>query len=153
MRASQCPNFTVRFVKLNKRRNVNVRDPIAISRAENSFRLQIFPRAPEPRAGHRIFARVHARDAPRLGGLAVKGDTVGAVAAEVNGDVIRHCGKVKKKIADVITLVAEQQNKFVKAISAINFHDVPQNRAIANQCHRLGKNIADFTEAHAAASA
>ena len=153
MRASQCPNLAVRFVKLNKRRNVNVRDPIAISRAENSFRLQIFPCAPKPCARHRVLAGIHAGDAPRLGGLAVKLDAVGTVVTKVNRDVVRERGKIQEKIADVIALVTEQQNKFVETVSAVNFHDVPEDWAVANRRHRLGDHIADFAEARATASA
>ena len=153
MRAGQRPDLAVRFVEFDERGDVNVRHAIAVGRAKNSARLQIFPRAPEPGAGHGIFAGVHTGDAPRLGGLAVKLDAVRAVMTKANRDVVCERGKIQEKIADVIPLVTEQQNKFVEAMGAVNFHDVPQDGAVANRRHRLGNHVTDFTEARATASA
>ncbi len=51
---------------------------------------------------------------------------------------------IGKVLLDAITLVAEADDKFIKAVVGVNLHDVPQNWLLANLDHRLGLQVGFF---------
>lgn len=61
MNASERGRFAVGLVKFSERADVNVADTVAVGQAENAVCFQIPSGAPEPRAGHGLFAGVHQR--------------------------------------------------------------------------------------------
>ena len=56
-------------------------------------------------------------------------------------------------ILNHFTFIAERENKFMMPIMGINFHDMPENRSVADIHHGLGPVFGFFPEPGAKSSA
>ena len=86
-------------------------------------------------AGLRVGAGVHQRHAPRLGGVLVD---LHRVVAHVEG----HVGHVEEVVGEVllddVALVAEADHEVAEPVVAVDLHDVPEDRPLADLHHGLG---------------
>ena len=95
----------------------------------------------QPPTCHRGLTGVDQRHAPRLGILVMYLHTV---FGHVEGD-IRHVQEVIGEVfLDHIALVTTADHEIGDTMSAIDFHNVPQDRTAADFDHGLGTQVAFF---------
>ena len=80
-------------------------------------------------------ARVDQSDSKILTGPAMN---LGGIVGEIDGDIRIMQEVIREVFLDIISLIAQTNNKFAHALSAKALHDMPQNRFAANLDHRLG---------------
>src|SRR5665213_21745 len=107
----------------------------------------------EPRALQRGFAGIGDGDAPAL--LLDRGmmNLDGLVATEFDGDVVVHHLVMEEILLDDLALIAGRENEIVNAVVAIEFHDVPQDRTMADLDHRLWPELGLLPETRSQSAA
>ena len=83
----------------------------------------------------------------------MKREPAGIGAAEIDRHIRGVHGKVQEELADARSFVAQQQHELIHAMRGVDFHDVPEDRLVADGHHGLRDEVGDFAQARAAASA
>jgi hypothetical protein len=138
----------MRLVKSQFRREIDVRESIAIGEREHLIIRDMLQHALETAARLGLVASVHERDAPGLGAFSVDLHRAGC---HVEGH-IGHVQKIiREKFLNEIALVTQTQHELVEAVSGVHLHYVPQNRPSADFDHWLGPHRGLFGEARSQA--
>src|SRR6185436_6272407 len=59
---------------------------------------------------------------------------------------------IPEKFLNGLALIAQAKNEFFVTEAGVGFHDVPENRPLADRHHRLGAKFSLFTQARAQAT-
>ena len=126
-------------VEFDRRADIQVAQPVAISEAECRLVLNVAGNALEAPARQSVLASVDQRHAPRLDLLLMYDDTV---FRHVEGNVRHMQGIVRKVFLDYVPFVAAADHEIVGAMRRVELHDVPEDWLAADLDHRLGSEIA-----------
>ena len=123
-------------MKLDQFGQRHVAETVAVS--EEKFLIRnVRQGAPDASAGLRGEAGVEQRDLPvLLGMLVVIGDL--RRRAEAQRHVARVALVIEEIFLDDFGLVAEAEDEFLEAVVGVEFHDVPEDRAVADRHHGFG---------------
>ena len=132
------------FVKANARRNVHVRDPVAVGQAKGFLACKVASHALQPAAGLRQITGVHQRHSPRFGHAVVH---LHAVFRHMKGHVGHMQKVVREELLDDVALVSQANDEVVDAKVRIDFEDVPKDGPAADLDHRLGPHGGFFADA------
>ena len=123
----------VTAMKLDQLSDVNVGDPITISKTEGfSADKILYPL--DAAAGHCLVTSIHESDLPWFRMALVR---LHAVPGHVKGDIRSMQKIIGKEFFDNETLVATADDEFVQTIGRIAFENVPENRSTADFDHWL----------------
>jgi hypothetical protein len=141
--------LAVGAVKVDRGRDIDVSDPVAIGHAKGVFAGDMLLDPQQSPAGHGRIARVHQSHVPVLRAPLVN---FHAVFGHSEG-YVRHVEEVIGEIfLDDVAFVPAADHEIVDAVVCVDLHDVPQDRPPADLDHRLGAHGGFFTEARAEAA-
>src|SRR3954454_17066974 len=128
--------------------DVDASDTISVGQQEGVVVLEIFPDAMNAFAGHRISAGIGERDLPIL--LGVTGMKFGLwLLAEEERRVANIPEIIPEVLLNHLTFVAEAEDELFETVMRIRFHDVPENRPVADRQHWFRAKLRFFTESRA----
>src|SRR5580698_7331480 len=131
----------MRLVEVHFSRDVDIGNTVTIGQRKVWFVFHIIHHAFDASAGLRHIAGVDQRHPPGFGGLPMH---LHAIFSNVKRNV-RHVHKViSEKLFDDVALIAKTHDEIVKAIPAVDLHDVPQDWAPADFHHRLRTHLSLF---------
>ena len=111
--------------------------------------LDVFGHPLETPARHGVLARIHQRDAPRLGMTPMHPHFV---VGHVEGHV-RHVQEVVREVfLDQVALVAATDDEIVDAVRGVDLHHMPEDRPAADLDHVLGLEVRFLGNARAEAA-
>ena len=131
--------------------DIHIRHAIAIRHHEGvAIDVPLDPL--DPAAGHRLLTRIRQRHTEIL--LVVGVEIVDPrLASQVNREIIIHCFIIQEIFFDHLASVAQAEHEISVAVVGVEFHDVPDDRLLADQDHGLGPELRLFSEASSLASA
>ena len=130
--------------------DVQVGDTVAVGEHKGLI-ADVVLHPPDPSAGHGTQAGIYHRHLPWLRGVVVDGHFVFAA-----GEVVCNVRGVEEVVGEVflndVLLVTGTYDELVEAVVAVELHDVPKDGFAAQIYHRLGFELAFFTDAGAVAA-
>jgi hypothetical protein len=124
-------------MEVQRRRNIDVPHSVTICKEEFLIVPNELFDPPDTSGGKGFFAGVGKGDSPILLIVVVMKSGVG-LSAQTQSDMAGHPVVIAKEVLDHLTLITEAEDEFLESKPRVDFHNMPENRAIANWDHRFG---------------
>ena len=131
----------MRLVEVYFSRDVDIGNTVTIGQRKVWFAFHVIHHAFDAPTRLRNIARIDEGHSPGLGGLPMH---LHAILSDVKGNVGHVHKVIGEKLFDDVALIAKTHDEIVKAIPAIDLHDVPQDWAPADFHHGLRAHLSFF---------